>query len=346
MVDKDGNSLVDTSQFITGEWSEKPVSYNTRDLLIYAVGIGCGKESRTGHNSNHSDIRYLYEQRSNFAAFPTFPVVLAMKGDTQDIDTVASSDMYLGKNRSKLKKDSQKPRLKLKGVRAAVDAERYIERVMDIPIKNIPKMKIRNRVIGIHNKGSGALVESESELVGEDGTVYYKFSGGGFHIGAYGFKGSGRTNSMKVITPNRTPDAVVELVTTPEQAHIYRLSGDYNPLHIDPKSFMVKAGGFPAPILHGLCTLGHSARAVLLAMANNDPRRFHALKLRFASPVIPGDVLVTKMWKLSLSEAGKFQEPVPQDLDRIVFVTQVKSSGKVVIKNSFMDVFKTPHSRL
>lgn len=342
MVDKDGDPLLDTSQFITGQWSDNPVSYNTRDLLIYAVGIGCGSESRTGHNSNHSDVRYIYELDKNFAAFPTFPIILPMKGNTQDIDTNASAESYF----RRVKAQGKKGGLKFKGVRAGVDYERYIERVKDIPIKNIPNMKLRQRLIGVHKKRSGALVESESQLVGEDGTLYYKFSSGGFQIGAYGFKNSGTTNSEKVITPTRKPDAVVELVTTPEQAHIYRLSGDYNPLHIDPKSPFVKLGGFPAPILHGLCTLGHSARAVLLAMANNDPLRFHAIKLRFTKPVIPGDVLVTKMWKLSTDKARKFKTPLPQGVDRIVFVTEVKSSGKVVIGNAFMDIFNSPRSRL
>jgi 3-hydroxyacyl-CoA dehydrogenase/3a,7a,12a-trihydroxy-5b-cholest-24-enoyl-CoA hydratase len=124
-----------------------------------------------------------------------------------------------------------------------------------------------------------------------------------------------------------------------------RLAGDYNPLHIDPSYPGVKGAGFPAPILHGLCTLGHGARAVLLGMADNDARRFHALKLRFASPVIPGDVLVTKMWKITADAAAGFVEPLPADAERVVFTTEVKSSGKVVLGNAYMDIFVSPKAK-
>jgi acyl dehydratase len=346
MTDKDGDPLLETAPFI-GHDSEAPVGYNTRDLLLYAVSIGCAKESRTGHDSNHSDLRFIYEQDTKFAAFPTFPITLAMKGSTQDVDANASSNMYLGKN-PKPKRDHSKPpapRLKVKGVITGVDAERYIERVHDVPATNVPPMKIRGRTIGISKKGKNMLTESESELIGEDGTVYTKFQGGGMSIGAYGFKNSGRSNSEKITPPSREADEVVELETTPEQAHIYRLAGDYNPLHIDPQFPGVKGAGFPAPILHGLCTLGHGARAVLLGMGGNDPKRFHALKLRFASPVIPGDVLVTKMWKISSDEASKFVEPLPAGAERIIFTTEVKSSGKVVLGNAYMDLFTAPQDK-
>lgn len=95
-------------------------------------------------------------------------------------------------------------------------------------------------------------------------------------------------------------------------------------------------------ILHGLCTLGHGSRAVLLGLGNNDPKRFHALKLRFASPVIPGDVLVTKMWKISRDDAAGFVEPLPEGCERIVFTTEVKATGKVVLGNAYMDLWTEP----
>lgn len=102
------------------------------------------------------------------------------------------------------------------------------------------------------------LTEGESELVGEDGTVYTRFQNGGISIGAYGFKDSGRSNSEKIAVPDRAPDSTVELETTPEQAHMYRLCGDYNPLHIDPKYPGVKGAGFSAPV-SGLAALSSDA---------------------------------------------------------------------------------------
>lgn len=206
-----------------------------------------------------------------------------------------------------------------------------------MPVRNIPKMFVRSRLYGVQNKGTGALVENESELVGEDGSVYYRFIGGGFQIGATRFTSSGKTNSEKIVVPTRAPDATCELVTTPEQAHFYRLSGDYNPQHIDPDWEPVKVTG-EAPILHGLCTLGHAARAVLQTYGGNDANRFHALKVRFSSPVIPGDTLLTKMWKLPEAEANKMINELPAACDRILFTTEVKSTGRVVVSNSFMDV--------
>lgn len=344
-LDKDGKPLMDTSKYVHGKWGTQEVSYNTRDLLLYAVGIGCGKESRTGYDSNHKDIKFIYEKDKNFAAFPTYPVLLTQKGNTQDIDTNASADYYMNLMRPKdpnsaaAKDVFQMPIFK--GIRASVDAERYIERVRTLPCKpgDIPKkMTVRRRLIGAHKKGSGALVETESELIDDKGNVYYKFITADFMIGAYGFTETGITKAEKVNVPKRAPDAEVELETTPEQAHMYRLSSDYNPMHINPNDFGVKGGGFPAPILHGLCTLGHSARSVLLAFAGNDPERFHALKLRFASPVIPGDTLVTKMWKIPAADTKKSKTPLPEGAERIVFTTQVKKTGKVVIANAFLDI--------
>eukprot|EP00418_Pyrodinium_bahamense_P010606 CAMPEP_0179102670 /NCGR_PEP_ID=MMETSP0796-20121207/47531_1 /TAXON_ID=73915 /ORGANISM="Pyrodinium bahamense, Strain pbaha01" /LENGTH=249 /DNA_ID=CAMNT_0020800551 /DNA_START=215 /DNA_END=961 /DNA_ORIENTATION=- len=244
-----------------------------------------------------------------------------MKGVTYDVDTPASSDRYLGKSRQPSPHGPRVP--KLTGVRVGVDGERYIERIKDIPADGA-RMVVRSRLMGVHKRGSGAIVETESELLGQDGTVYYRFISGGFQVGARDFKDAGTTNSMAVTPPDRDPDVVVEQVVPPTQAHVYRLSGDYNPLHIDPQSPMVKNGGFQRPILHGLCTMGHAARAVLSACADNDPQRFRAIKVRFASPVFPGSTLVTRCWR---TERG-----------RVVFTTAVKETGKVAISNAYMDL--------
>ena len=99
-------------------------------------------------------------------------------------------------------------------------------------------------------------------------------TGGAFLVGAKNFEDSGTTFSEKIVPPARAPDAVEELPTSRYQSQLYRLSGDYNPLHIS--SDFAQMVGFKEPILHGLCTLGMSARGLLRAFAGNDPARFHS----------------------------------------------------------------------
>jgi len=95
--------------------------------------------------------------------------------------------------------------------------------------------------------------------------------------------------------PDRAPDAFVALPTLARAALIYRLSGDHNPIHADPE--VARKAGFERPILHGLCSLGVATRAVLRACCDDEPERLRSLKLRFSSPVYPGETLVTELWR-------------------------------------------------
>ncbi|HMP56401.1 MAG TPA: MaoC/PaaZ C-terminal domain-containing protein [Novosphingobium sp.] len=95
--------------------------------------------------------------------------------------------------------------------------------------------------------------------------------------------------------PDRAPDAVIDLATALNQALIYRLSGDFNPLHVDPAH--AAAGGFPRPILHGLCTFGVAGRAVLAALCDNRAERLRSFDVRFSSPVFPGETIRTEIWR-------------------------------------------------
>jgi len=322
------SDLADLSSFIKEEWSKpEVVRYNTRDLLLYAVGIGCGQAGPKYYN----DMRFVYEQDPNFAAFPTFPVSLAMKGKGFDADSNASSDIYLGKVKTDegpfKQPEPGEPKMPIKGVKVGVDYERFMVKLKDMPTKDTTLYR-RSRLYGVTQKKSGAVVETEEELYGEDGTVYYKFIGAGFQIGGNGFKDAGKTNAVDMRPPDRAPDAVDELKVHNTAHLIYRLCGDYNPLHIDPDSPSVKGGNFPEPILMGLCTLGHVSRSVLNACAGGDPNRFKALKLRFQSPVLPGQTLVTSVWKVDGGVYG----------DRYLFNTKVKETDRVCISNSYMEL--------
>ena len=165
------------------------------------------------------------------------------------------------------------------------------------------------------DKGNAGLVVTGSttkdkntgkDLFYNESTVFFRGSGG---FGGAN-KGSDRGAATRIYkAPSRKPDVVVEEATTEEQAAIYRLSGDRNPLHLDPE--FSKVGGFETPILHGLCSFGYAGRAVVKTFG-----QFKNIKVRFAGVVIPGQTLITEMWK---------------EGNVVIFQTKVKETGKLCI---------------
>lgn len=127
---------------------------------------------------------------------------------------------------------------------------------------------------------------------------------------------------LPIPAPERPCDATIKYATSVDQAALYRLSGDLNPLHIDPD--FAKLGGHKIPIMHGLCTLGFSVRAVLATYADNDASLFKALKVRFTKPSIPGQTLEIRMW---------------QNGNRIHFKTIIADTGVEAITGMFAPFF-------
>jgi acyl dehydratase len=149
-------------------------------------------------------------------------------------------------------------------------------------------------VTRIADKGSGALVSTENTATdAETGALLVTTRSGVFIRGEGGFGRSGGPSAEWAL-PDRAPDEQVRYATRPEQALLYRLSGDRNPLHSDP-AFAAR-GGFARPILHGLCTYGFTGRALLHALCGSDPNRFDAMSGRFTRPVLPGQELVVSIW--------------------------------------------------
>ncbi len=176
---------------------------------------------------------------------------------------------------------------------------------------------------GIYDKGSGALVTIENEAAdAATGEPLITSRSGTFIRGEGGFGGD-RGSSEPWDRPDRPADHEVMLETRPEQALIYRLSGDRNPLHADP-AFAAR-GGFARPILHGLCTYGVTGRALLHALCGSDPARFAAMSGRFTRPVLPGDSLTISIW---VTDAGG--EENGQGHGRALFQTSTRD-GTVVI---------------
>ena len=248
-----------------GPWGEAvKIAYDQRDVLLYAVGIG----SR--------DLRFVYERHPDFAVFPTFPIRWGGAGAPLDTNLVPNSPGPLN-----------------------IDAERYLEMVKPLPTSG--SVFVRSRVVGIHPRGRGnGFVEFQSDVTDAHGEVYVKMVNGSFRrgVGKLGdiepFEGAGTTYSQKLSVPDRAPDATVTARVADNQAHIYRLSGDYNPLHIDPDA--ARFGGFDVPILHGLCTFGHCAQLLLDALADGDPARFRKIKVRFSAPVLLDEDLEVRAW--------------------------------------------------
>ncbi|SEG87414.1 Acyl dehydratase [Nonomuraea solani] len=173
-----------------------------------------------------------------------------------------------------------------------VHAEQGFELHRELPAAG--GVRTTSKVTGIYDKGSGALVTTEATAVDlRTGEVVISSRGAAFIRGEGGFGGD-RGPRDEWAAPDRAPDHKVTYPTRPEQALIYRLSGDYNPLHSDPE-FAARAG-FDRPILHGLCTYGVTGRALLHTVAESDPARFKAMSGRFTSPVFPGESLTVSIW--------------------------------------------------
>lgn len=291
---------MDLKEFVK-TWEETkaiPVSFNQRDLITYAVGIGS------------TDLRYVYENDGDFAMFPTYSFVLAFKGTDQDVVGFPSDAMM-----------AQNIVPPLDGVRAGLDGERYLEVIKPLPADG-GQFYLKRRMVGCLQKGKGAACHDETIITDEEGEIYIKMTGATFLLGAKNFIPIGKSTSETAKPPKREPDAVSEMPTSPYQAQLYRLSGDYNPLHVDPMAASMM--GFPKPILHGLCSLGVSARAVLAKYGANDPDNFKSIRVRFSKPVLPGETLVVKQWVCDINPS------------KILFEVFVKERNVKVISNACM----------
>lgn len=240
-----------------------------RDTMLYALGVGLGADPL-----DEPQLRFVYEK--NLQALPTMAVVLAWPGFWM-------GDPAVGVNWKKILHGEQ-------GL------------VLHKPVPASGRLLGRTRITRIVDKGAdkGAIVFSDRDLVLEEtGETIATLTGASFLRGDGGHGGGDPRWSQPAPEPHalpaRAPDVVCDLPTLPQAALIYRLSGDYNPLHAEPA--VAAAGGFKAPILHGLCSLGVAGHAILREMCGYDPTRMKSMKLRFSSPVYPGETIRTEMWK-------------------------------------------------
>jgi len=256
---------MDAEKLLDWRFADLEHSYTARDTMLYALGVGAGSDPL-----DEDDLKFVYED--GLKTLPSMAVVLGYPG------------------------------FWLKDAGTGVDWTRLLHGeqglVLHRPIPPAGTVIGRTRITGLVDKGAdkGALLFSERDVVEQaTGDLIATLSSTTFLRGDGGFGGPAGPVPAPHKLPDRAPDASLDLPTIPQAALIYRLSGDYNPLHADPR--VAKAAGFPKPILHGLCTYALACRAILRLACGNDPARLKSLKVRFSAPVFPGETIRTEIWR-------------------------------------------------
>ena len=246
-------------QLIGLETEEIPVHWQEKDVQLYALAVGCKPAS---------ELDFIYEARGP-KVLPTFSVISGL-----DI---------MGNLMSRIKFN----------LAMLLHGEQRIE--LHRPIPPRAKATGKGRVVEVWDKGKAAVIGVECLVQDDKGPLFTTYATL-FIRGAGGFGGERGPSSQEtaVIIPDREPDHVVEDITREEQAALYRLTGDRNPIHIDPN--FAKFGGFDQPFLHGLCTYGFAGRAVLHALCQSDPERFISMSGRFSDQVYMGDSIISRIW--------------------------------------------------
>ena len=294
-----GNEFIDVDLALGHSFPEQTSSYDEKDLALYALGVGAGQNPL-----DPGELQYIYENANDgFNALPTFGVVPALK---------LVFEMA--------KRGVTAPGLNY-GFERILHGEQYTE--IKRPLPHNAKLTHRSKIKNIYDKGKHAIVVTEIRTFDEEGHELVVNELTAFIRGAGGWGGDRGPNTEVNVAPERAPDAVVTEKISESQAVLYRLSGDINPLHVDPN--FAQAFGFQKPILHGLCTFGYAARHVIKTFSKNDPRYFKSIKVRFSDSVFPGETLITEMWKES---DGK-----------VVFRCKVKERDRVVISNAAVEFY-------
>lgn len=233
-------------------------TYRWQDVALYALGVGAKRD----------ELDYLYEKRGPLV-LPTYAVVPAFTANMELFDVVGGDMLGVVHGGQSIK--------------------------LHRPFKPEDTLTTVGKVEGLYDlkKLATSLISTETrngdgELVCEtEWTIIYRNDGG--------FDGPRPPRTPKVRPPERDPDFVMEEKIPEEQALLYRLSGDLNPLHADPA--IGEKAGFGHPILHGLCTYGYAGRAIMKHCCDGDPKRFKSLTGQFRNPMWPGDTIVVEGWK-------------------------------------------------
>lgn len=262
-------------------------SYGDREAMLYAYAIGMGADPL-----DEKELAFVNEATATarpLMVVPTFASVAAWGARPGEM------------NFNRL---------------MAVDGERDI--TFHKPLATSAKITADSSVLAVFDKGKdkGAVIQHQTVLKSAGGERLATVVTSVFARGDGGFGGPSEGQPEPHRVPTRAADVTLDLSTRPDQALVYRLCGDRNPLHSDPE--FAKRAGFPRPILHGMCTYGITCRGVLQTYADYDPTVFRRHVARFSSPVYPGEIVTLQLWR---------------DGDVISFEAKVKARGATIVKN-------------
>lgn len=284
--------MIDPQRLLAARIPEIEQRYGWRDCALYALGIAIGLDPM-----DEADLPFLDERR--LKVHPAMANVLGYPGFWQ-------RDPAFGIDWQRVVHGEHGFR-----IHRPLPAEGHVRGV--------------SRISGLVDKGQGrgALVYVEREIRSvADGELLATVNQTVFCRGDGGFGGSSRAPVAAPEVPDRAPDTSIDLPSSPQTALVYRLSGDFNPLHSDPAA--ARAAGFERPILHGLATFGITCHGLLRRLCDNDPTAVRAMSGRFSSPVYPGETLRVDIWR----EGG----------GRAAFRASVPQRGVVVVSNGSFEV--------
>ena len=297
-VSKGGNEFIDVDAALGYKYPPFETTYEERDVALYALSIGANQNPL-----DENELRYTYEMSPNgFTPFPTFAVTPILKGILEAA-----------------KRGEQVPGFNY-GFERILHGEQYTAITRPLP----PKAKLTHKSVvkDIWDKGKNAVVVVETKTYDEAGDLLAENELTMVVRGAGGWGGERGPAQTGLPAPARKADKLVEQKIDQQQALLYRLNGDWNPLHADPS--FAKNFGFDKPILHGLCTFGYAARHAIASFAGGDARLFKSIRARFAESVFPGETLVTELWK---------------EGDKIVVRCKVKERDKEVLTNAVVELY-------
>lgn len=256
---------IDPAVAIGAVLDEVTFGWTPSDVLLYHLALGAG-----GDPADPRELRYVYER--DLRVLPTFA-------------TVAANLRVF-----------EPPSVSFPGVE--VDLAKVVHGRQSVtlhqPIPVAGEAVARSRIADVLDKGKAAVVIQRTDVADTSGNPLWTAESSIFARGEGGFGGE-RGASDRVEVPDRAPDAVIDTPTLPQQALLYRLCGDRNPLHADPD--FARTAGFDAPILHGLCTYGIVAKAVTDALLDAEVTRVASWSAKFAGIVQPGETLRTRVWR-------------------------------------------------